>query len=91
MDQYLPHDVKSITKHLVQHVEHTAAKTRFNIKAPDLSKALARALRDRLIVLYNDTNQKMAEANPKRVWILSSEFLFGKMIGHMLLNVSLTE
>jgi starch phosphorylase len=41
----------------------------------------------RLIEFWNDTNMRLAEENPKRVYYLSIEYLLGRTLANALLNL----
>lgn len=49
--------------------------------------AAALALRDRLIVQWNKTQQRQSFADQKRVYYLSLEFLMGRALDNAMLNV----
>ena len=56
MSSYLGHEKWDIQKQIVNHIEYTVAKSRFNFGKPHCSQAVAASLRDRLIECFNDTN-----------------------------------
>lgn len=55
MSTYIPKDVYSIQTSLVNHVEYTLARTRFDFDRKACYKAAALTVRDRLIESWNDT------------------------------------
>jgi len=57
MKSYLANDKQSIQKHIVNHVEYTLARTRFDFDNFGAYQAAAYAVRDRLIESWNDTQQ----------------------------------
>lgn len=57
MKSYLRKDVRSIERQIVNHVEYTVAKTRFNFNLFSAYQATAYSVRDRLIELLNDTTE----------------------------------
>lgn len=55
MQSYLPNDKDSLQRAIVDHVEHTLAKTRFDFKNFHCYEAVSLSVRDRLIESFNDT------------------------------------
>ena len=55
MGSYLATDTKSIQRQIVNHVEYTLARTRFNFDNFGAYQAAAYATRDRLIEQWNDS------------------------------------
>ncbi|EME27027.1 starch phosphorylase isoform 1 [Galdieria sulphuraria] len=89
MSQYLSRDVASIERYIVDHVEHTLARTRFNFDKFDAYLATALSVRDRLIESWNDTQQYFTEAGVKRAYYLSMEFLMGRQLQNALINLGI--
>ena len=57
MSSYIGGDQRSIQRSIVNHVEYTLARTRFNFDDEGAYKAVAHSVRDRLIEAWNDTQQ----------------------------------
>ena len=57
MDSYIGSDQRSIQRSIVNHVEYTLARTRFNFDDFGAYQAASYSVRDRLIEAWNDTNQ----------------------------------
>ena len=57
MGSYLGTDTKSIQRQIVNHVEFTLARTRFDFDNYGAYQAAAFAVRDRLLESWNDTQQ----------------------------------
>jgi starch phosphorylase len=55
MQSYLGADTKSIQRQIVNHVEYTLARTRFDFDNFGAYQAAAYAVRDRLLESWNDT------------------------------------
>ena len=55
MKSYIRTDVHSIERQIVNHVEYTCAKTRFNFTKFNAYQAAAFSIRDRLIEKLNDS------------------------------------
>ena len=56
-DTYNRNDVLSIEESIVGHVEYTLARSRYKFDDLEAYQATAFSLRDRLILLWNDTQQ----------------------------------
>ena len=78
MKSYLGSDMKSIQRQIVNHIEYTLARTRFNFDKNGCYYATAYSVRDRLVESWNDTNQHMHEQDPKRIYYMSLEYLLGR-------------
>jgi len=91
MDSYLGSDVHSIQRQIVNHVEYTLARTRFNFDNNGCYYATSFSLRDRMLESWNDTNMHMYKKDPKRVYYLSLEFLMGRMLQNALVNLDLED
>lgn len=61
MKTYLGSEVSQIERHIVNHVEYTCAKTRFDFTNFNAYQATAYSVRDRLIERLNDTNEQNDE------------------------------
>lgn len=57
MGSYIGSDERSIQRSIVNHVEYTLARTRFNFDNMGAYQATAYSVRDRLIEAWNDTQQ----------------------------------
>eukprot|EP00826_Nyctotherus_ovalis_P008822 TRINITY_DN12294_c0_g1_i3.p1 TRINITY_DN12294_c0_g1~~TRINITY_DN12294_c0_g1_i3.p1 ORF type:complete len:784 (-),score=265.88 TRINITY_DN12294_c0_g1_i3:566-2917(-) len=91
MGSYLGSDLHSIQRQIVNHVEYTLARTRFNFDNNGCYYATSLSMRDRLLESWNDTNQHMYKEDPKRVYYLSLEFLLGRMLQNALINCDLED
>jgi starch phosphorylase len=78
MKSYLGNDRQSIQRQIVNHVEYTLARTRFNFDNFGAYQAASLAVRDRLIESWNDTQQFHKNQDSKRVYYFSLEFLMGR-------------
>ncbi len=90
-DSYLALDSPSIQESFARHMEYSQAKTRYTATPKDCFQAAALAVRDRLMERWNDTQQAYHQANPKRVYYLSLEFLLGRAWSNALLNLGMTD
>ena len=57
MKSYMGNDKQSIQRQIVNHVEYTLARTRFDFDNFGAYQACALAVRDRLVESWNDTQQ----------------------------------
>ena len=78
MQSYLGNDKQSIQRQIVNHVEYTLARTRFDFDNHGAYQAAAYAVRDRLLESWNDTQQYHQSVDAKRVYYFSLEFLMGR-------------
>eukprot|EP01022_Parablepharisma_sp_SALTPOND_P034495 TRINITY_DN91_c0_g3_i1.p2 TRINITY_DN91_c0_g3~~TRINITY_DN91_c0_g3_i1.p2 ORF type:complete len:1131 (-),score=200.71 TRINITY_DN91_c0_g3_i1:5812-9204(-) len=86
MKSYLGWDIRSIQRQIVNHVEYTLARTRFNFEDNACYYATAYSVRDRLVESWNDTHQHLYEKDPKCVYYMSMEYLLGRMLQNALVN-----
>ena len=89
MDTYLKRDVLSVQKSIVQHIEFTLSKTRFDINSQYLFQGTALSVRDRLLEQWNDTQIFIKMNNPKKIYYLSIEFLLGRLLQNALVCLDL--
>ena len=89
MDTYLKRDKLSVQKSIVQHIEYTLSKTRFEINSQYLFQGTALSVRDRLLEQWNDTQIFIKINNPKKVYYLSIEFLLGRLLQNALVCLDL--
>ncbi|KAK2871816.1 hypothetical protein FQN49_002792, partial [Arthroderma sp. PD_2] len=76
---------------VVRHVETSLARSIFNCDEVAAYSATALALRDRLVVEWNKTQQRQTFKDQKRVYYLSLEFLMGRALDNAMLNVGLKD
>jgi len=91
MATYLPDDVESTQRQIVNHVEYTLCRTRYNFDNHAAYQAAAYSVRDRLIELWNDTHQYVTATQQKRVYYLSLEFLIGRSLQNAIMNLRLRD
>ena len=73
------------------HLRYTLAKDRYTATTHDRYYALALAVRDRLIERWIATQQSHHDANVKRVYYLSLEFLIGRLLGNNVINLQIED
>jgi starch phosphorylase len=91
MQSYLGSNTKDIQRQIVNHVEYTLARTRFDFDNFGAYQASAYAVRDRLLESWNDTQQFHTNNDSKRVYYFSLEFLMGRTFQNALVNSDLEE
>ncbi len=80
MANYMATDKDTIQKSIVNHVEYTLAKTRFDFTSFHCYQAVSHSVRDRLIESFNDTVNHFVHNDVKYVYYLSLEFLIGRYL-----------
>ena len=84
-------DARAFRRSVLDHLLFTCVKDLSDASAGDLYRALAHAVRDRLVHRWLATQRTYDERDVKRVYYLSSEFLTGRSLGLCLLNTGLYE
>ena len=82
-------DPAQFRRAVFDHLLYTCVKEQAEISAHDLYRAMAHTVRDRLVQRWLGTQRTYLEADAKRVYYLSSEFLTGRSLGLCLLNLGL--
>ncbi|EGC29158.1 glycogen phosphorylase 1 [Dictyostelium purpureum] len=88
---FLKNDEDSIQKGILDHVEYTLARTKYNFDSFSAYQGSAYSVRDRLIERWNETQQYYTERDPKRVYYLSMEFLMGRSLQNAIYNMNLKD
>nr|GMD89483.1 glycogen phosphorylase 1-like [Ipomoea batatas] len=91
MDGFLKNDPISLQKDILDHVEYTVARSRFNFDDFEAYQALSHSVRDRLIERWHDTHQYFKKKDPKRVYFLSLEFLMGRSLSNSVINLGIQD
>src|ERR1017187_8746635 len=82
-------DARAFKRSVVDHVLFTYARSLSDASPADIYRAMASAVRDRLVYRWLATQRTYDERDVKRVYYLSSEFLTGRSLGLCLLNMGL--
>jgi starch phosphorylase len=82
-------DPEQFRQNLVEHLLYTCVKEPGDAGPVDLYRAMAHAVRDRLVVRWLATQRTYEKRDVKRVYYLSSEFLTGRSLGLCLVNLGL--
>jgi starch phosphorylase len=84
-------DLRAFRRSVIDHVLLTGARSLREAQPRDIYRGMAHAVRDRLVYRWLNTQRVYDDADAKRVYYLSSEFLTGRSLGLCLLNIGLYE
>nr|AAO86575.1 glycogen phosphorylase [Tritrichomonas foetus] len=91
MNNYIPAEKDSVQISFVNHIEYTCARSRFNFDKFSAYLACSYSVRDRLIELFNDTQEYFIAQKAKHVYYVSIEFLVGRFLRNALQNLELED
>jgi starch phosphorylase len=78
-------------REVIRHVETTLARSLYNCDDTAAYAGTSLALRDKLVISWNKTQQQQTTKDPKRVYYLSLEFLMGRALDNALLNTGVKD
>lgn len=84
-------DRESLTSDIRDHVIYSLSKEVKDASEWDVGKALALALRDRLVERMIDTRDRYRKVKAKRMYYFSIEYLLGRCLGNSLCNMELLD
>ncbi|HJN51427.1 MAG TPA: glycogen/starch/alpha-glucan phosphorylase, partial [Pseudomonadales bacterium] len=84
-------DYESLSIDLFRHYGYTLGQDESAIMPTYLYRALALAVRDRMVALWKDSQQRYHQGRQKHVYYLSLEFLMGRALTNAILNLDLAE
>ncbi|MDX1461203.1 MAG: glycogen/starch/alpha-glucan phosphorylase, partial [Xanthomonadales bacterium] len=84
-------DAESLLADLTHYYSRMLGRRTVRTDTPYLYKALAHALRDRLVERWNRTRIVAEKSDARRAHYLSMEFLMGRLLGNALFNLGATE
>lgn len=91
MRNYIPAEKDSVQVSFVNHIEYTIARSRFDFDNFSAYLACSYSVRDRLIELFNDTQEYFIAQKVKQVYYVSIEFLVGRFLRNALQNLELED
>lgn len=86
-----PVSVQEFTADILRHLKHSLGKDESHAALYDWRMSLSLALRDRVVDPWFESTRKTYEARGKRVYYLSMEFLIGRLIEDVAVNLGLEE
>ncbi|WP_299736608.1 glycogen/starch/alpha-glucan phosphorylase [uncultured Roseobacter sp.] len=84
-----PVSVQDFSADILRHLKHSLGKDDSHASLYDWRMSLSLALRDRVVDPWFDSTRKTYEARGKRVYYLSMEFLIGRLIEDVAINLGL--
>ncbi|MEQ9409429.1 MAG: glycogen/starch/alpha-glucan phosphorylase [Fuerstiella sp.] len=81
----------SVECELYRHLNFTLGHHARDVDAGYLYRALAITVRDRLVSVWKETQERIARCGRKRVYYLSLEFLVGRSLTNAILNLDLEQ
>lgn len=88
---HLKGDSDSLRDSILKHLHFTLAKDKYTATKRDLYLSIAYAIRDQMVGRWIKTQQQYYDADSKRVYYLSMEFLIGRTLENSLVNLGLLE
>lgn len=84
-------DVEAFRRSFLEHLVYQGGKDAGAATRRDWFNSAALAVRDRLVDRWMDTTHRYYEADAKRVYYLSLEFLIGRLMGNGLANLGVAQ
>ncbi len=87
----LPMTANALRDAILKHLEYSQGKDLANASLYDMRMALTLAIRDKVVEPWFRANRASYQAQSKRVYYLSMEFLIGRLLEDAVMNLGLTE
>lgn len=84
-----PVSVQDFSRDILRHLKHSLGKDESHASLYDWRMSLSLALRDRVVDPWFESTRKTYEARGKRVYYLSMEFLIGRLIEDVAVNLGM--
>ena len=84
-------DVSAFQQEILRHLQHSLGKDPSHATVYDWRMSLALSLRDLVIEPWFASTRKTYEAHGKRVYYLSMEFLIGRLIEDVAVNLQMED
>ncbi len=89
--EHLKGDADSLKDLIIDHLRYTLAKDKYTATQRDLFHAIAYTIKDHMVGKWIQTQQQYYDADVKRVYYLSMEFLMGRTLQNSLVNLGILE
>ncbi len=84
-----PVSARGLREDFERHLVYSLAKDRNTATERDFYEALARSIKDRIMVRWLRTQRERRRRNPKRLYYLSVEYLLGRLLGNNVINLQM--
>src|ERR1700722_9731889 len=90
-EKHLRNDAEALKETIFKHLYFTLAKDKYTATNRDLFMAVVYAIREQLVGRWIKTQQHYYDADLKRVYYLSMEFLIGRSLENSLVNLGILD